>query len=228
MRVGRSTTTIVPGSSRSPRPGSDPPGSTPAERGHWEPSPVRRLLRRPSVLWGVAGALALVAAAIVADTTAEAARLRDGYGATRDVLVTDETVGAGASLAGAVSRQTLPVAAIPADALDVIDPTATSAGSISAGAVVTRQDIAAADGLGADEAAIAVPTGPAVPATRPGTPVWVVIAADPFAGLDPALVSGRVLTATDDAVTVVVAVTDLTAVSAATGAGVAGLALRGE
>jgi len=204
--------------------GADP-GSPVSE---WEPSPLRRLFRRPIVSWTIAGALALVAGAIVADTTADAARLRDGYGTARAVLVTDDAVTAGSRLAPVVVRRSLPLAVVPDDAVDDIDPTATASGPISAGAVLTRQDVAGAGGLRADEAAIAVPVGPTVPTTAPGTAVWVVIAADPFAAVDAALVPGRVLTTTDEAVTVVVAVTDLTTVGAATGAGVAGLALRGE
>jgi hypothetical protein len=198
------------------------------EPGTWEPSPLRRLLRRPAVSWGAAGALALVAGTIVADTTADAARLRDGYGTAREVLVTDTEVAAGDLLAPTVVRRSLPLAAIPDDALDAIDATATAIAPISAGAVLTRQDIAGAGGLGPDEAAVAVPAGPAVPSTEPGTAVWVVIAADPFAAVDAGLVAGRVLATTDETVTVVVAVADLATVSAATGAGVVGLALRGE
>lgn len=216
MRVRRST------------PGS-PPGAVPVSHpAVWEPSPLRRLLRRPAVSWGIAGALALSAGTIVADTTADAARMRDGFGATRDVLVTDTPVGSGDLLAPALERRSLPIAVIPDDALDTIDPAATATAPISAGAVLTRQDVAGAGGLGADEAAVAVPAGPAVPATEPGTAVWVVIAADPFAAVDAGLVAGRVLAATDETVTVVVAVGDLATVSAATGAGVVGLALRGE
>jgi hypothetical protein len=180
------------------------------------------------VSWGIAGAFALVAGTIVADTTADAARLRDGFGTTREVLVTDVQIASGDLLAPAVERASLPVAAIPDDALDTIDDTATATAPISAGAVLTRQDVAGAGGLGPDEAAVAVPTGPAVPSTEPGTAVWLVIAADPFAAVDAGLIAGRVLTTTDEAVTVVVAVADLAIVSAATGAGVVGLALRGE
>lgn len=212
MRVRRST--------------ADGPG--PVAISEWAPSRARRLLRRPIVSWGLAGGLAIAAGAIVAHITADAARLRDGYGSTRQVLVTDETVAAGALVAPVVTRRPMPAATVPDDAVDRLEPGATAASPISAGAVLTRQDIAGADGLRADEAAVAVPTGPTVPPMGPGTAVWVVIAADPYAGLEAALVPGRVLAAGDEAVTVVVAVTDLTMLGAATGAGVAGLALRGE
>lgn len=215
MRVRRSITGSPPGPPSVTRPGT------------WEPSPLRRLLRRPVVSWGIAGALALVAGTVVADTTAEAARLRDGFGASREVLVIDVQVASGDLLAPAVVRRSLPVAAIPDDALDTIDPAATATAPISAGAVLTRQDVAGAGGLDRDEAAVAVPTGPTVPATEPGTPVWLVIAADPFAAVDAGLVAGRVLTVTDEAVTVVVAVAELATVSAAMGAGVVGVAIRG-
>jgi hypothetical protein len=213
---------------RRPMTGSPPGPPSVSHPGTWEPSPLRRLLRRPIVSWGIAGALALVAGTVVADTTTEAARLRDGYGASREVLITDVQVASGELLAPALVRRSLPVAAIPDDALDTIEPSATATAPISAGAVLTRQDVAGAGGLGPDEAAVAVPIGPAVPSTEPGTPVWLVIAADPFAAIGAGLVAGRVLTVTDEAVTVVVAVAELATVSAATGAGVVGLALRGE
>lgn len=228
MRVRRSTFGSPPDPASLPHPDPDPtpPGASVA--GTWQPSALRRLLRRPIAAWGIAGALALVAGTIVADTTADAARLRDGYGTAREVLVTDVEVASGDLLAAAVVRRSLPLAAIPDDALDVVDASATAAAPISAGAVLTRQHVAGAGGVAPDEAAVAVPAGPAVPTTEPGTAVWVVIAADPFAAVDAGLVAGRVLTVTDDTVTVVVAVADLATVSAAIGAGVVGLALRGE
>ena len=67
-----------------------------------------------------------------------------------------------------------------------------------------------------------------MPTAPPGTAVWVVIGADPFAGLEATLVPGRVLATTGDAITIVVSVEDLATVSAANGAGVAGVALRGQ
>jgi len=198
---------------------------------HWEPSLWRRLLRRRAVVWGVAGVLALTSGAIVAGTTADAARLRDSFGTTSDVLVVSRTVTAGAELAGAVDRRTLPLAAIPDDAVEDLDDlgvSTTAAGPISAGAVLTVQDLSGRGGLGPGEAAVAIPRDATVPTAAPGSAVWVVVAADPYTGIESGLVAGRILSTADDRVTVVVPVADLTRVSAAIGAGAAGLALRGS
>lgn len=186
---------------------------------HWRPSPVRRMLRHPTVYWAAALALATWSAIAVASI---AAPLDDD---TVTVWLTTEPVGAGADLSAHVMFLEVEARLAPTDRIETIGPDERSARAIGANEIVTTADVATPSTLHASEAAVAVPTSVATPVVSAGQPVFVVVHADPFSGVDAALVQGRVLTADDDSIVVAIDQADLAPVAAALGGGVVTLAL---
>jgi hypothetical protein len=102
----------------------------------------RALARRPWIRWlvvaGCAAAAAVGTMRLDASVTAE----RDSWGRTRSVVVATRTVRPGEPLAGATTDRRLPVAALPAEAVDEVVGSAVARRRLSTGEVVTTHDVA--------------------------------------------------------------------------------------
>lgn len=185
----------------------------------WSPSPARRLLRRRDVYWALAAALALAAGVIAHGQTSDARAIVARLGATTQVLVADVELAPGDPLAPAATLVAVPVGLAPEGAVSSPLADGVAARRIAAGAIVTAFDLDDATAPGPDEASVAVASSVSTPPVRPGDDVTLVLAADPFVGLEGRLVDGRVVTNVDDRVVVAVARSDLADVAAALQAG---------
>ena len=185
------------------------------ERSSWSPSPLKRLLRRRGVYWTIAAALAITAGVVVHRQTAEARRLVDRLGTTTQVLVSDTDITPGEPIAPFTTTMSFPVGLVPASAVGDLPEQASAGRRVPAGAVVTTLDLADPAGPGASEAAVAVGSSTSTPPLAPGDPAVLVVAADPFIGLDSRLIDARVLSTTDDRLVVAVDIADLADVAAA-------------
>ena len=185
-------------------------------------------MRRPATYWVVAAALAVITAVGVNQLTAEARRLRAAYGATVDVTVVVEATGVGTPLRSVTALRPVPTGLVPDQAVTDLADDATAAVPLTAGTIVTRPHVAADAAIGADEAALAFPVGPATPPLAVGSSVTIVAASDPFAPSPTALIGGRVVDIGADQVLVAVHRTDLEAASSAITSGTATLALAGQ
>lgn len=204
------------------RPQSTTPQSSPPR---WSPTLATRLVRRPVLYWSLAIVLAAATAITVDRTISVGEELRSAYGATVEVVVTTAPVTRGDVLQGSTERRAIPIGLAPADALNDLADDAIASRSISEGAVLTSQDINAADDLRPDQAAIAIPLSPSTPALTPGQHVLVVVNADPFVGVEPAQIPGVVHSIDEERATLAVARSDLVVLSAALQAGSITIAL---
>ena len=176
------------------------------------------LARRPWIYWAVVAVLAGLAAVTMQGQISSVAAERDRWGATRTVLVATGHHEAGDPVAA--EPMTLPVAALPDTALDVLPDGAIVRQRVAAGEVLTQLDL----------------TGRSGPATlaEPGT--VVVALSDPLArdvavGLsvqvsaDGLVVAGdaRITGVVDDVVFVAVSERDGPSVAAAAQQGIASL-----
>ncbi len=185
----------------------------------WKPNGLVRVARKPVLYWALAALLAAVTALTVQRVVSDAEAAKALYGDTVEVFVTGDTVEPFAALSDVVQRQAVPLALVPDDAVLALSPGAVAGRSISPGAVLTFQDLAADTTLKPTEAALSVPVGQTTPPLSPGQAIVVVINADPFAGLDSAQLAARVYAVDTDRLTIAVNRNDLAALSTALASG---------
>lgn len=183
--------------------------------GSWSPSPLRRLLRQRAVYWSIALVLAVTAGLAVHREGAEARRVIERLGATTEVLVSDTDLAPGDPIAPLTTTVSFPVGLVPTNAVRVATDDATAGRRIAAGAVVTTLDLADPNGPGDAEAALAVASIASTPPLAPGDHAVLVVAADPFLGIEARMVDARVVSTSEERVIVAVATADLADVAAA-------------
>lgn len=189
------------------------------EPSSWSPSPLKRLLRHRGVYWTIAATLALAAGVAVHRHDTEARQVVERLGATTEVLVADIELAPGDPIAPLTSVIAAPVGLVPGSALGAVPDEATAGRRIPAGAVVTTMDLADPAEPGPDEATIAVAATGSTPPLTPGDGALLVVAADPFLGLEGRLVDARVISVVDERLVVAVGIGDLDDVAAALRAG---------
>lgn len=170
--------------------------------------------------------LAVTTAFVVTQTTAEARRLRADYGATRPVLVVVQDVAAGTGLQAVTDLRSWPEGLVPPSAVTELPAGATSAFPLPEGTVVTAAAIRD-DRVDPDRGAVAVARTPTTPPATIGTRVVLVVAADPFGGIDATLVDGVVSEVTDTQLVVSVDRSDLVVAGSAIAAGTVIVAVSG-
>lgn len=157
--------------------------------------PLRaRFPRRVIPVLVAAIALTAVTAAVVHSTLRRADAAAAAYGTTRPVVVATAAVAVGGALDATVAEvRALPVAVVPAGALDSLPDGRRSLVALSPGEVLLARRISGSDAagpaalLGADERAVPVPVAvPGLP-LRPGDRVDVVAGGLPGGGLDAGL-----------------------------------------
>lgn len=186
----------------------------------WRPSFGARAIRQTGAYWLVALALAAGTAGAVHRLTQRALALEASYSVGPAVAVTTVPLERGGDLGGSIEWREAPRALVPDDAVDSLAPAAKSARELSAGAIVTSQDVFVT-GIANDEAAVAVPAGPTTPEVDAGADVLLILHPDPFAGSSGMQLVARVAQRSDEQVTVAVPRSRVGAVAAAlAGAGV--------
>ena len=185
----------------------------------WSPSPLKRLVRHRGVYWTIAATLAVTAGLTVHRQGADARQLADRLGTTTEVVVADAELAPGEPIAPFTTTRSFPVGLVPPSAILEIPDHASAGRRVPAGAVVTTFDLADPAGPGADEAVIAVGSTAATPPLAPNDPVVLVVAADPFVGLDSRLIDARVVSITEERIVVAVDLDDLADVATALRAG---------
>ncbi len=191
----------------------------------WRPSGLVRLARKPVLYWTLAALLAAATGLTVQRIVSDAQTAKAGYGETVEVYVTASGVDASAPLGPVVQSRAVPLVLVPDDAVQALPLNATARRSISAGAVLTLQDVALDTDLAPTEAALAIPVGQTTPTVSPGQDILVVINADPFTGLEPAQLAGRVYSVSAEQLTIAIDRNDLAALSAALATGSITIAL---
>lgn len=193
----------------------------------WQPSLLARLLRRRVVFWATALALAAFTVAMVANITGDAERRRDAWGDTAEVLVVARAVPAGEPVAAAVALEVRPLAVVPDGAVGDIAPDAVAATALVPGEVLVASRLRGpTDGLiGPGQLGVAIPVSPALPAVDIGTPISVVALPDPLVGGPATTVSGTVVAADTERITVAIPAADVATVAAALASGNATLTL---
>lgn len=191
-----------------------------ATRAGWRPHPVTRLGRRPALWWTAAGVVAVATLAATHHLVTDAAARRAAWGDTVSVVVTIETVAAGAPLDGANTEVVdLPVAAVADDALPALPAGAAAAVALGRGEIVVASRLV---GFGdTARVGVAVPLGALAGLVSVGDVVDVWAGADPYAidatATSPALVAAgvAVIDQRDDVALVAVDPDDAGAVAAA-------------
>lgn len=176
------------------------------------------LARRPWIYWLCVAALAAIVAWSVNDRLTAIERARDGWGATRTVLVADGPLEAGDTIV--VRRVELPIAAVPEAALSELTPSARMRQRAADGEVLTSFDVVSRPGPGAAADTGEIVVGVSDPLARDvavGITVQVVADGLVLAG------SGRVVEVVDDVVFVAVDERDGPIVAAAAQQGIASL-----
>ena len=173
------------------------------------------LARRPWIYWAVVATLAALAAAVVHAEMTSIAAERDSWGSTRSVLVARQPLEPGDPIVAELAS--LPLAALPDDALAERPDDAVVRQRVAAGEVLTRLDITRR-------------SGPAALA-EPGT--VVVALSDPLArnvvvGLNVQVTADGLLVATAARVTGMVDEVIFVAVSATEAPAVAAAAQQGR
>ena len=192
--------------------------------------------RRRVPYWLVAGAVALVTAAVVGRLAGDAAAERARWGDARITVVTTAAVPAGERLTGHVATRRLPTALVPHDALVAVPDGAVAAVDLAPGEVVLPTRLA---GAGRSTVAARLPAGTrgvAVP-TGNGLPVALGDHVDVLATFDPKDSAGEptvtvahdalVVAVGKDAVTVAVATAAAPRVAYALATGTVTLVLSG-
>lgn len=186
---------------------------------------LRQALRRPVTHWAVAGLLALATALGAASLTAEARRAIDQHGVTAPTLVATAPIARGEPVGDRMAVRAVPLAHRPDHALEVLNPDAVATVALEAGQILTPALVGQTGGVAAGEAALALPRSPIVPPARAGDPVMLVVTADPFAGMEPSRIAGRVIEITDDQLLVAVPSAQLPDAAAAVAGGTVVVAL---
>lgn len=183
------------------------------------PIRLRRLVaRRPWIHWAAVAAFALAAAGVVYRAAADVEATRRTWGTTRPVLVADGDHAPGDPIDAV--RVDLPVAMIPAAALDDVPPDARARQRITDGEPVVAADVTAPDGPAAGAGTGTLVVGvvdPLAPGARPG--LGVVVVAEGLV-LAP---HASVVSVVGDVVYVAVGVDDAAVVAAAARSGTASL-----
>ena len=181
----------------------------------WAPSHLTRIARSPVTYWMLAALLAVVTATITHRMTTHAEALEKRYGRSVEVLVTDQMVPAGDLVGEIASLRPMPLALVPADAVTEVASDTRTSRSISAGAIVTHQDLNPAGVLSMDQAVIAIATGASTPHLVAGQSVLAIVHADPFSGLEPAVIEATVHEADTERLSLRVARRDLVTLTSA-------------
>lgn len=185
------------------------------ELAQWAPSRLARVARSPGSYWILAALLAVVTATISYRLVAHADALQRSYGEAAEVLVTARAAIPGDVVDEATVLRAVPLALVPADAVSEVAPGATLARPISAGAVITSQDLSSSDQLLSDQAVIAIATNPTTPAVVAGQALLAIVHADPFSGLEPAVIEATVQHVDSERLSLVVARRDLVTLTSA-------------
>jgi Flp pilus assembly protein CpaB len=157
----------------------------------WQPSVLRRLLRRPAVWWSAAALLALATAAASHELLAEASSQRDSWARRHVVVVTTTAIEPGTQLGSAnVATIELPAVALPDRFLTAVVPGATAATRLEQGEIIHPARLLGGNSVGDDRVAVAVPTGDldGLLATGDVVDVWASI--DPYL-VEPGAAGGR-------------------------------------
>ncbi|MCU1391968.1 MAG: hypothetical protein JWM34_396 [Ilumatobacteraceae bacterium] len=110
-------------------------------------SQLRMLIaRRPWIHWSIVVVLALLVCWSVAAALAGVRREQSAWGRSREVYMTTRAVSAGEPIAAAARRREVPLALVPASALDTLAPTDAATHALGAGEIVVHTDIAAEGG----------------------------------------------------------------------------------
>ena len=185
----------------------------------WSPSPLRRLARRRGVYWTVAATLAVAAGVAVHQQGQAARQVVDRLGTTTDVLVSSSDLVPGDPIAPLTAIAAVPTGLAPAAAVAEVPAGSVAGRHVAAGAMITALDVADPTQPAADEATIAVASSTSTPPLDPGDRARLVIAADPFLGLEPRIIDATVVAVDDERLIVAVAADDLADVAAALQAG---------
>lgn len=169
--------------------------------------------------WTIALVLAVTAGVTVHRQGADARQLVDRLGSTTQVLISEAELAPGDPIAPLTRVAAMPVGLAPASALGELPVDAAAGRRIPAGAVLTALDLAQPTEAAAGEAAIAVASTQATPPLAPGDAAVLVVAADPFVGLEARMIDARVVSIVDERLVVAVDVDDLTDIAAAVRAG---------
>ncbi len=147
----------------------------------WQPSVVRRLLRRPAVWWGTAALLALATAAASHGLLADASSQREAWARRHVVVVTTTAIEPGTQLSSANSATVeLPAVALPDRFLTDLVPGATAAARLERGEIVHPARLLGGGAVDDDRVAVAVPTGDLDGLLATGDVVDVWASADPY------------------------------------------------
>ncbi len=126
----------------------------------WQPSVLRRLLRRPAVWWSAAALLAVATATVSHGLLAEASSQRESWAQLHAVVVTTTAIEPGNQLTSAnVATIELPAVALPDRFLTAIVPGATAAARLERGEIVHPARLLGGASIGDDRVAVAVPAG---------------------------------------------------------------------
>lgn len=199
-------------------------------------APLRRAARRPAAWWLGTTLLAVLTGAVVSGLAGRAEAARREWGDVRRVAVATVAIEAGDEIAaGDVVERELPVAVVPADALDTAPVGRVAIVALYPGEAVLAGRVApeglrgVAALLPPDSRALAVPAGPGTPPLEQGDTVDVLVTVDPEGATDEPtfpLVEGATVVAADDAgATIAVPTADATRVAFALTAGRITLAL---
>lgn len=181
----------------------------------WGPTRLARIARSPGSYWILAALLAIATATISYRMIANAEARERRYGTAAEVLVTTRAASTGDKVDETTALRSVPLALAPADAVSTVAPGTTMVRPVSAGAVVTSQDLNTSDQLASHQAVIAVAANASTPSVVPGQQVLAIVHADPFSGLEPAVIEATVLEADGDRLTLILARSDLVTVTSA-------------
>ena len=176
------------------------------------------LARHPWIYWAVVATLAAVAAGAVHSEMSSIATERNGWGATRSVLVAQRQLEPGDPIAAVLV--TLPVAALPEDALAEHPVGTLVRQRVAAGEVLTALDVTSRTGpaaLAEEDTVVVAVSDPLARDVAPG--LRVHIAADGLVVADDA----EVTAITDDVIFVAVSEAEAPTVAAAAQQGIASL-----
>lgn len=185
------------------------------------------IARRPHLYWIAVAAVALAVAVSVRHQLQRVDAARDAWGTPHRVLVATRAVEPGEALTAAVAERTLPGAAVPASAIDSVEPGAVAQHPLGAGEVLLAHHVAPGTGLAgrlpAGTAGVAVAGVNAALPLALGDIVDVVAIDDPLGGTAGAagtvLATGSTVVALTDGGAVLAIPTDAAPTSAAALAG---------
>ena len=104
------------------------------------------LARRPWMYWSAVGVLAIFIGASAASALAGVDTQRRSWGQTAQVVVANAPITPGIALGPLVRTTAMPLAMVPASALDALPPSAIAVQRIAAGEIVVAGDIAVTTG----------------------------------------------------------------------------------